>query len=83
MNRSPRKYNVELRIRDNNGSRPQGVVTRFLYTDKSGQDWVRVEGEWFPVDDRFENVHAFVFDLPRDLIEEENVLDFDLEREAA
>jgi hypothetical protein len=54
-----------------------------LYTDKSGQDWVRVEGEWFPVDDRFENVRAFVFDLPRDLIEEENVLDFDLEREAA
>jgi hypothetical protein len=80
MIRSHRKYNVELRIRDNNGSPSQGVVTRFLYTDKCGQDWVRVEHDWFPVDNRLEDAHAFVHELPRDLFEldEENVQELEL-----
>ena len=67
MSRSSRKYLVELRIRDNDGGTAMGTVDRFLYTDACGQDWVRISGEWSPVDDRYEDVHAFVFELPRDL----------------
>ena len=85
MNRSSRKYTVELRIRDNDGGAPQGVVTRFLYTDPTGQDWVQINKEWYPVDDRYEDVHAFIFEVPRDLftITDENVLELDEQREAA
>lgn len=85
MIRTSRKYTVELRIRSNDGGATQGVVTRFLYTDVEGQDWIRIEGDWFPVDDRYEDAHAFVFEVPRDLFElsDDNVLDLVFEREAA
>jgi len=76
MIRSHRRYNVELRIRHNEGGVPQGVVTRFLYTDSNEQDWVQINKEWFPVDDRM-NPHAVVFEMPRDLFtkDEELVLE--------
>lgn len=85
MIRSHRKYTVELRVRDLDGGASQGVVNRFLYTDVAGQDWIRIEGEWFPVDNRLEDPHAYVFEMPRDLFmfSEENVLDFEDVREAA
>lgn len=83
MTRSYRKYPVELRVRNADGGAAVGTVDRFLYTDKGGQDWVRVSGEWSPVDDRYEDLHAFVYDLPRDWYFEENVQEFGLEREAA
>lgn len=85
MNRSHRKYTVELRIRDIDGGAPQGVVTRFLYTDAEGQDWIRIEGDWFPVDDRYDDPHAFVHELPRDtfFLDDNNVLEFEDVREAA
>jgi len=77
MIRSHRKYTVELRVRHNEGGVPQGVVTRFLYTDRGGQDWIRINEEWFPVDGRLEDPHAVVFEMPRDLfmLSDENVLE--------
>jgi len=79
MIRSHRKYTVELRVRHNEGGVPQGVVARFLYTDKTGQDWVQINKEWFPVDDRLENPYATVFEMPRDLFtqDDENVMEFE------
>jgi len=79
MSRSARKYTVELRIRDNDGGAAMGTVHRFLYRDDSGQDWIKISGEWSPVDNRLEDVHAFVHDLPRDMF---NIQDVDFQEAA-
>ena len=70
MIRSTRRYDVEVRERTLYGETTFGVVSRFLYTDNEGQDWVRVDGEWHPVDDRYAEPHVFVHELPNDILME-------------
>lgn len=70
MIRSVRRYDVEIRERTLYGETTFGVVSRFLYTDKVGQDWVRVADEWHPVDDRYAAPHVYVHELPNDILME-------------
>lgn len=67
MNRTARKYTVELRVRDINGGTPVGSIFRFLYVDEEDRDWVKINGEWTQVDDRLEGAHCFVQEFPRDM----------------
>lgn len=69
MIRSSRRYDIELRVRDMDGGRTYGSVHRFIYTDEEGRDWVKINGEWAQVDDRFGEPHAFVQEFPQDMEE--------------
>jgi len=66
MVRSITTFEIELRLRNLDGGIAVGTAMRYLYTDKEGQDWVRIQDEWYELEDEGD-LHVYVHELPPDV----------------
>ena len=75
MTRSVITFSVELRIQNMDGGFAVGTASRYLYTDKTGRNWIRCQDEWYELEGSEEeegfdeeDLHVYVQELPPDVV---------------